>query len=234
MRRHAYQRCLLTCALALVLATPMATASAARSPVAPASAQPATAPDTLKPGEFEWEPGWEVKSTSPLVMVVNLEEQRGYVYRDGRRIATTTVSTGRPGHETPTGVFGILQKKKLHHSNLYKNERTGRAAPMPWMQRLSWDGVALHAGHVRAKPASHGCVRLPAEFAQQLYTISRTGDTVVIARDGSMEALSLAGLKGPLSALIRSADTLRVLSRNLVADEPVPAAGATRATALQP
>jgi lipoprotein-anchoring transpeptidase ErfK/SrfK len=234
MRRHPNLLRPLACALALLLAAPAVLAKV-DAPPARIAAQAPIAPDSLKPGEFQWEPGWEVKSNSPLLVVVNLAEQRGYVYRDGRRIGTTTVSTGKPGHETPTGTFAILQKKKLHHSNLYKNERTGQAAPMPWMQRLSWQGVALHEGRVRAQPASHGCVRLPAEFARQLYTITRTGDAVVIARDGSVEGLSLAGLSGPLSALIRSADTLRALTSNLVAEESAAApASAARGTALQP
>ena len=232
MRRPAPTAPLLACALALLLAAPVAHAAAPASPTPAADADRLAAPDALKPGEFEWQPGWDNDSTAPLMLVVNLEEQRGYVYRDGQRIGTTTVSTGRPGHETPTGVFEILQKKKLHHSNLYKNERTGEAAPMPWMQRLSWDGVALHAGRVRAQPASHGCVRLPAEFAKQLYTITRRGDVVVIARDGSIEELSLAGVSGPLAALLRSADSLRKLTRDLVADEPQ--AGASRGTNFSP
>jgi len=223
----------LACALALLLAAP-AVSAAPPAPPAPALGEDVLAtPDALKPGEFEWQPGWDRDADAPVLMVVNLEQQRGYVYRDGERIGTTTVSTGRPGHETPTGVFAILQKKKLHRSNLYKNERTGEAAPMPWMQRLSWQGVALHAGHVRAQPASHGCVRLPAEFARQLYTITRTGDVVVIARNGSIEELSLAGVKGPLAALLRSADALRKLTRDLIADAPAPASAA-RGTAFEP
>ena len=163
--------------------------------------------------------------------MVNLDEQRAYVYRDGQRIGTSTVSSGKPGHDTPTGVFGILQKQKLHHSNLYENERTGRPAPMPWMQRLTWDGVALHAGHVRAKPASHGCVRLPPAFAKQLYTITRTGGTVVIARNGSIDALTLAGVDGPLALLLASASSLHDIARQFVAEEQArPAASAAAFT----
>src|SRR4029079_18634750 len=97
------------------------------------------APDALKPGEFEWQPGWDSDKDAPVTVMVSLAEQRAYVYRDGQRIGTSTVSSGKPGHDTPTGVFEILQKQKLHHSNKYEDPRTGRAAPMPWMQRLSWD-----------------------------------------------------------------------------------------------
>jgi lipoprotein-anchoring transpeptidase ErfK/SrfK len=187
----------LACALAALLAASGASAAtrardAAHRPPPSASADQPAAPDALKPGEFEWQPGWDADSRAPVSVMVSLDEQRAYVYRDGQRIGRSTVSSGKPGHDTPTGVFEILQKQKMHHSNRYENERTGAPAPMPWMQRLTWDGVALHAGHVRARPASHGCVRLPAEFAEQLYRITRTGGIVVITRNGVDEALSLA------------------------------------------
>jgi lipoprotein-anchoring transpeptidase ErfK/SrfK len=191
------------------------------------------APDALKPGEFEWQPNWDVDTGAPVMLMVNLAEQRAYVYRDGQRIGTTTVSTGKPGHDTPTGVFEILQKKKLHHSNLYEDPRNGRAAPMPWMQRLTWDGVALHAGRVRAKPASHGCVRLPPKFAEQLYGITRTKGTVVIADDGSIESLARAGVDAPLALLIGSANSLHEIARKFVADEPA-GGDAARSGALAP
>jgi lipoprotein-anchoring transpeptidase ErfK/SrfK len=197
MRRRTPARTLLACALAALLAAPAAFATpharqAPERPLAQDSAGQPVAPDALKPGEFEWQPGWDADSHAPVSVMVSLDEQRAYVYRDGQRIGRSTVSSGKPGHDTPTGVFEILQKQKMHHSNRYENERTGAPAPMPWMQRLTWDGVALHAGHVRAGPASHGCVRLPAEFAKQLYGITRTGGIVVITRNGMDEALSLA------------------------------------------
>ena len=168
------------------------------------------APDALEPGEFEWQPGWDEDSAAPVVVMVSLDDQRAYVYRDGVRIGTSTVSSGKPGHTTPTGRFEILQKKKVHHSNLYEDPRTGRPAAMPWMQRLTWQGVALHAGRVRAKPASHGCVRLPPEFAKQLYGITGKGDVVVIAENGSVEALWRAGVDGPLALLLESVNSLQV------------------------
>lgn len=192
------------------------------------------APDALKPGEFEWQPGWDAASAAPVMLLVNLAEQRGYVYRDGQRIGTTTVSTGKPGHDTPTGVFEILQKKKLHHSNRYEDPRTGRPAPMPWMQRLTWDGVALHAGRVRAQPASHGCVRLPPDFARQLYGVTRTGGTVVVAADGSLEALARAGVDAPLALLLGSANSLHEIARQFVADESPAGGDAHEAGALSP
>jgi lipoprotein-anchoring transpeptidase ErfK/SrfK len=191
------------------------------------------APDALKPGEFEWQPGWDQDSDAPVVVMVSLDDQRAYVYREGVRIGTSTVSSGKPGHSTPTGTFEILQKKRMHHSNLYEDPRTGRAAAMPWMQRLTWQGVALHAGRVRARPASHGCVRLPPEFAKQLYGITGKGDIVVIARNGSIEALSLAGVDGPLALLLESANALHEIPRSVFAgDERVGANG--RGSALTP
>jgi hypothetical protein len=112
------------------------------------------------------------------------------------RIGTTTVSTGRPGNPTPTGVFQILQKKKMHHSNLYDD------APMPFMQRLTWDGVALHAGRIPGRPASHGCVRLPLEFAQKLYGVTYHGGTVVVTDAASATTLDLASLPADMAQLV--------------------------------
>ena len=106
-------------------------------------------------------------------------DQRVYVYRNGVRIAASTCSTGKLGHRTPTGVFKILQKDKNHHSSTYNN------APMPYMNRLTWSGVALHAGQMPGCPASHGRVRLPKEFAELLFGVTKLGMTVVIADDKS-------------------------------------------------
>ena len=156
----------------------------------------------LQPGEFTWLPGANVPSDSPVTILVSLSEQRGFLYRDGRRIAVTTVSTGTPGHDTPTGVFPIMGKEKMHHSNKYDN------APMPWMQRLTQWGHALHAGHVRAGPASHGCVRLPAEFARQLFSLTRTGDIVVISQDLSPRSLAIAGADAQVALQVGVTDPL--------------------------
>ncbi len=134
----------------------------------------------LKPGQFLWLP--EISPSGPMVIVVSIPEQKAYVYRNGVRIAVSTVSTGKKGHETPTGVFTILQKHKDHHSSLYND------ASMPFMQRLTWDGVALHAGKLPGYPASHGCVRLPEEFARKLYEVTDFGITVIIANDSSAPA----------------------------------------------
>jgi len=105
-----------------------------------------------------------------------------HVYRNGVRIGLSTISSGKPGHETPTGVFTILQKKRMHRSNLYND------APMPFMQRLTWDGIALHAGRIPGQPASHGCVRLPLEFSEQLFEVTDREMTVVIADEVSYDS----------------------------------------------
>jgi len=129
----------------------------------------------LKKGEFLWM--GEAVTEGPVVMVVSITEQRGYVYRNGILIGATTVSTGRPGHLTPTGVFTVLQKQKEHRSTIYDG------APMPYMERLTWGGIALHAGGLPGYPESHGCIHLPSEFAQLLFDISPNGMTVVIGTD---------------------------------------------------
>ncbi|HEY6816317.1 MAG TPA: L,D-transpeptidase family protein [Croceibacterium sp.] len=126
----------------------------------------------LAPGEYVWAP--ELSPEGPALLVVNLATQRAVLFRNGVPIAATTVSTGKEGHETPTGVFTILQKRREHYSNLYNN------APMPNMQRLTWDGIALHAGKLPGYPASHGCVRLPMEFSRRLFEVTELGMTVVI------------------------------------------------------
>lgn len=134
-------------------------------------------PAVMAPGDFEWTP--ERSLAGDVVVVVSLPQQLVHVYRGGKRIARSTISSGKPGHDTPTGVFTILQKKKMHHSTLYDD------APMPFMQRLTWDGVALHAGRLPGYPASHGCVRLPSQFAELLYGVTDHGGVVVVADDAS-------------------------------------------------
>jgi hypothetical protein len=132
-----------------------------------------TDPAALKPGQFIWE--GDAVPRGPIVVVVSLSEQRAYVYRNGVRIGVSTVSTGKPGYRTPTGVFTVLQKDKDHHSKTYGN------APMPFSERLTWNGVALHAGGLPGYPSSHGCIHLPSQFARLLFQISATGMTVVVA-----------------------------------------------------
>jgi len=112
-----------------------------------------------------------------VLIVVSLVSQRAFVFRKGAEWDSTDVSTGKPGKDTPVGSFTILQKKVLHRSTLYDD------APMPYMQRITWDGVALHAGRVPGYPASHGCIRLPKAFAQKLYGITNFSSTIVVVTD---------------------------------------------------
>ena len=126
----------------------------------------------LKPGQFIW--NGDLAPEGPMTVIVHIPTQRAYVHRNGVRIGVTTVSTGKAGHKTPTGIFTILQKNKDHKSNLYDS------APMPYMQRLTWDGIALHAGNLPGYPASHGCIRMPMEFSRLLFEASSMGMTVVV------------------------------------------------------
>jgi hypothetical protein len=129
----------------------------------------------FKNGEYVWHP--EISPAGPVVIIVSLPGQRMYVYRNGVRIGVSTVSSGTKGHATPTGIFTILQKKIRHESNIYKG------AQMPHMQRLTWTGIAMHAGHLPGYPASHGCVRLPTDFAEKLYSVTGNGTSVIITDD---------------------------------------------------
>jgi lipoprotein-anchoring transpeptidase ErfK/SrfK len=113
----------------------------------------------------------------PLMVVVSVNRQRLTVYDGDRAIVSSPVSTGKKGHETPLGVFSVIQKEILHHSNLYND------APMPYMQRITWSGVALHAGPLPGHAASHGCIRLPRDFAVRLWGMTKIGARVIVARN---------------------------------------------------
>ena len=125
---------------------------------------------SLAAGEHRWFA--DADAIGDVEIVVDLSEQLAFVYEGHELVAVTSVSTGKSGHETPTGSFEILQKREEHYSNLYND------APMPFMQRLTWDGIALHAGRVTGEPASHGCVRLPIDFAEALFGVTDR-DTMV-------------------------------------------------------
>jgi len=187
---------------------------------------------TLKPGEYVWEP--ERAPEGPLLIVASVTEQVAYVYRNGIRIARSSVSTGRPGHPTPTGVFTILEKEVHHTSSIYKG------AKMPYMERVTWGGIALHAGDLPGYPDSHGCVRLPLEFSKLLFGVTMKGATVIIAdqhsapfetvhpglfftRGGEESEPIAAGkfdwdpnksLTGPVSLIVSSADKTAYVYRN--------------------
>lgn len=185
------------------------------------------AAERLQAGEYLWAP--EVAPEGPVLLIVSLATQRAIVYRNGLPIGITTVSTGRPGHRTPTGVFTVLQRRVEHYSNLYNN------APMPYMQRLTWGGVALHGGHLPGYPASHGCIRLPHEFARLLYGATHIGMTVVVTDQAAVPRIApghplirtgrtgAAGTtswnperagSGPVSIVISAADHSLVVLRN--------------------
>jgi lipoprotein-anchoring transpeptidase ErfK/SrfK len=115
-----------------------------------------------------------------LSVVVSIDKQQLTLYSDGEPIAHSRVSTGVPGHPTPTGVFSIIQKDRWHRSNIYYN------APMYFMQRITWSGVAMHQGVVPTGPASHGCIRLPEAFARQMWGITKLGVRVVVTRGGEV------------------------------------------------
>lgn len=165
------------------------------SPLA-ASAQPTysietgqmLANDGLRPGQARWLPAAET-AAGAVSIVVSLPLQRAYVFRGGALVGVSTVSSGQPGYDTPVGRFPILEKDADHRSSLYDD------APMPFMQRLTWDGVALHAGQVMAEPASHGCIRLPRAFARRLYGMTGLGTVVVVtdqAPNAPEQALAFA------------------------------------------
>jgi hypothetical protein len=131
--------------------------------------------EKLKPGEWVW--AARIAPLGPILIYVDLSRQRATVYRNGVRIGVSTISSGKAGYDTPTGVFTILQKDADHKSNKYNS------APMPYQQRLTWDGVALHAGGLPGYPESHGCVHLPIGFARALFGITALGGTVVVEGD---------------------------------------------------
>lgn len=177
--------------IALLLALSASVAIATPSKPSPLSNLQA-ALKTLKPGQFLWYP--EISPAGPVTLVVSLTEQRVYVYRNGIAIGVATVSTGKRGRETPTGVFTILQKKVEYYSDLYDS------APMPYMQRLTWDGIALHAGNLPGYPASHGCIRLPMAFARKLYEVTGFTSTTVIISDAKSAPVEVyhPGLLAPI------------------------------------
>ena len=200
----------------------------------------------LKPGEYVW--AAEAAPNGPVQLVVNLKTQRATLFRNGVPIGASTVSTGRPGYSTPTGVFTILQKRVEHYSSTYDN------APMPFMQRLTWQGVALHAGNLPGYPASHGCIRFPLEFARLLYGVTHLGMTVIVTNSGTVARIADGALiesapdiaftpgavdwyperspEGPLSIVVSVADGRATVLRNgiVIGSGPVAVQGPIRGT----
>jgi lipoprotein-anchoring transpeptidase ErfK/SrfK len=146
------------------------------------------------------------KPQGPLIIAISIQKQNLKIYDAKGFFAETPISTGMPGHPTPMGVFSVIQKHKLHHSNIYSG------APMPYMQRITWSGVAMHAGVLPGYPASHGCIRMPMAFAVKMWGWTRMGARVVVA-PGEM---SPADFSHPLLM------AQKVVPQPAVADEPNP------------
>jgi hypothetical protein len=113
----------------------------------------------------------------PLHIIVSIANQRVTLFSNGVRIAEAPVSTGVPDHPTPMGVFSVISKARYHNSNIYSG------APMPYMHRITWSGIAMHQGPLPGYPASHGCIRLTEAFAVKLFSISKVGARVIVTRD---------------------------------------------------
>ncbi len=162
---------------------------------------------SLKPGEYWWQP--QLSPSGPVVALVSIPQQTIHVYRNGILIGRSTVSTGTKGNSTPGGVFSILEKKQRHHSKKYNN------APMPYMQRLTWSGIAMHSGQLPGYPASHGCIRLPYDFSQLLFDATAKGGTVVVG-DGKTPTPHLASNPG---LMLAPKDFTPEMVRRLARDE---------------
>ena len=222
------RRWLQAAAFALAAAAPLARAQA-RSQRKRRSAYP------IAPGQSFWLP--ELSPAGPVVAVVNLYTQHAQIYRNGIAIGYTSVSTGKRGYGTPTGRFQVLEKRRFHRSSTYGN------APMPWMVRLTWSGIAFHSGALPGFPASHGCIRLPASFAPQLFGALSLGDTVAVLNQPADAFTTLAPID-PLGRPLLQPEMLAAtawwreaaasaapVSGNLVSASPVSASLLTGAPA---
>jgi lipoprotein-anchoring transpeptidase ErfK/SrfK len=194
------------------------------------------------------------KPQGPLIISISIIQQKMRIYDANGFFAETPVSTGMPGHATPMGVFSVIQKHKFHRSNIYSG------APMPYMQRITWSGVAMHAGVLPGRPASHGCIRMPMAFAVKMWNWTRMGARVVITpgeiTPASFSHPLLASMRGspqpnaadepkpdaPRAAKVDKMDTdagafagTRVELRSTLGhdDNAKPAVDGTRASALQ-
>ena len=142
----------------------------------PASAKVRHKPDPKEIEHVSKEP-FGTLPKGPMQIVISINQQKLHLYADGKEVADTLVATGVPTLPTPTGIFSVIGKEKFHRSNIYSG------APMPFMQRITWSGVALHEGENIGHPASHGCIRMPREFAMKLYSVTKVGVRVIIARN---------------------------------------------------
>jgi lipoprotein-anchoring transpeptidase ErfK/SrfK len=145
------------------------------------------------------------KPQGPLIIAVSIDKQKVRIFDDNGVFAEAPVSTGMRGHPTPTGVFSVIQKHKFHHSNIYSG------APMPYMQRITWSGVAMHAGVLPGYPASHGCIRMPMPFAVKMWNWTKMGARVFVTPG---EIMTPVKISHPLLA------TMKVVPQPVAADEP--------------
>lgn len=163
------------------------------------------------------------ESQAPLHMLISLKEQKINVYRGLELVRSAPISSGRRGYNTPSGVFSILEKRRRHYSNLYDS------APMPYMQRLTWSGVALHQGYLPGYPASHGCIRLPRNFAKDLFGMTERGMQVVVTKEMVEPKL----IRHPvLPKPVREETSVASLSSEMVAADPA-LRGTVNATELE-
>src|SRR6516225_873213 len=147
-----------------------------------------------------------VNPQGPLIIAVSINSQRVKIYDTNGFFAEAPVSTGMRGHPTPMGVFSVIQKQRLHHSNIYSG------APMPFMQRITWSGVAMHAGVLPGYPASHGCIRMPESFAIKMWGWTKMGARVFVT-PGEIPV--------PVSFTHPMLPVMKVVPQPPVADEPV-------------
>lgn len=165
------------------------------------------------------------KPQGPLVIVVSTERQKVTIYDSNGMFAESPVSTGMKGHSTPMGVFSVIQKHKFHHSNIYSG------APMPYMQRITWSGVAMHAGVLPGYPASHGCIRMPMAFAVKMWNWTKMGARVIVT-PGQMSPQSFSH---PLLASVRvpPQPTASLTPQTNVGDKADKGAAETKVTAAK-
>ena len=169
--------------------------------------------------------------TFPLLGVVSLSDQKITIYSGVAPIASAPISSGMDGHRTPKGVFSIIQKNRYHESNIYSG------APMPFMQRLTWSGIALHAGNLPGYPASHGCVRLPEAFASQLFGLTKMGARVIVTDRAPAPELIAHGVLPvpvlrPAPQLDATEPATAAMQGSLIVTSALAAPGAGMATAL--
>jgi lipoprotein-anchoring transpeptidase ErfK/SrfK len=169
---------------------------------------PAAQPRPPKPRNHAKKTGAPDKESSkpqgPVIISISIDQQKLRLYDANGLFAETPISTGMRGHPTPMGVFSVIQKDRLHHSNIYSG------APMPYMQRITWSGIAIHAGVLPGYPASHGCIRMPMAFAMKMWTWTKMGARVVVAPG----EITPASFSHPLLAAVK------VAPQPMAADEP--------------